>query len=43
MLRQKKWEEARTIYSEMAKETNVLILSERLRYAVLLTHLGRER
>ncbi len=40
LLRQKKWEEARTAYSEMAKETNVLILNERLRYAVLLTYLG---
>lgn len=40
LLRQKKWEEARKIYSEMARETNILILSERLRYALLLTYLG---
>ncbi len=40
LLRQKKWEEARTVFSEMARETNILILSERLRYGILLTYLG---
>ncbi|MEP6821312.1 MAG: tetratricopeptide repeat protein [Chthoniobacterales bacterium] len=40
LLRQKKWEDARAIYGAMEKETNVLILNERLRYAILLTFLG---
>lgn len=40
LLRQKKWEEARTVYAEILKDTNLVISSERLRYAILLTHLG---
>jgi len=39
-LRQRKWEEARAAYGTVIKRTNILILDERLRYAVLLTYLG---
>ncbi|MGI8438548.1 MAG: tetratricopeptide repeat protein [Chthoniobacterales bacterium] len=40
LFRQKKWAEARTVYQETLKQTNVLILNERLRYGILLTYLG---
>ncbi len=40
LLRMGKWAEARETYEEMMKKTNILILNERLRYAVLLTYLG---
>ena len=40
LLRQGKWEEARTAYEPLLKGTNILILSERLRYAILLCYLG---
>jgi tetratricopeptide (TPR) repeat protein len=40
LLRQRKWEEARSAYEELLKTTNVLTLNERLRYAILLTYLG---
>ena len=40
LLREQKWEEARTAYETLKQATNVLILNERLRYAILLTYLG---
>jgi tetratricopeptide (TPR) repeat protein len=40
LLRQKKWEEARAVYEGANKGTNILILSERLRYGILLCYLG---
>ncbi len=39
-LRQKKYSEAREIYSKLATETNVLISNERVRYGLLLSALG---
>ena len=39
-LRQGKWAEAREVYQEVMKLSNVLMVHERLRYAVLLTYLG---
>lgn len=42
LLRQKKWAEARAVYEEVLKKSSILILSERARYAVLLTHLGEK-
>ena len=38
--RQQKWEEARTAYLTGMKETNILILNERYRFAVFMTYLG---
>jgi Tfp pilus assembly protein PilF len=40
-LRQKKFVEARQIYQTLLKETNILMSSERLRFAILLTYLGQ--
>ncbi len=40
LLRQQKWEEARTAYDDVMRETNILISHEKLRFAVLMTHLG---
>ncbi|MEP6808860.1 MAG: tetratricopeptide repeat protein [Chthoniobacterales bacterium] len=40
LLQQKKWGEARALFEEMETKTNILILNERLRYAILLTYLG---
>ncbi len=40
LLRQKKYAEARDIYSKLVAETNVLIASERVRYGLLLAALG---
>jgi predicted negative regulator of RcsB-dependent stress response len=40
LLRQQKWEEARVAYDLVMRETNVLISHEKLRFAVLITHLG---
>jgi tetratricopeptide (TPR) repeat protein len=40
LLRQGKWEEARGAYEPLLKSTNILILSERIRYALLMTYLG---
>jgi tetratricopeptide (TPR) repeat protein len=40
LLRQGNWEEARGAYELMLKGTNVLMVFERLRYAILLTYLG---
>ena len=39
-LRQGKWAEAREVYQEVMKLSNVLMVHERLRYGVLLTYLG---
>jgi tetratricopeptide (TPR) repeat protein len=39
-LRQKNWQEARSSYETVNKGTNILILSERLRYGILLSCLG---
>jgi len=39
-LRQQKWTEARAAYELAMKSTNILVLSERLRYAILITYLG---
>lgn len=39
-LRQKKYAEAREIYSKLGAETNVLISNERVRYGLLLSALG---
>ena len=41
-LRQKKWEEARAAYAEVLRVTNMIILSERLSYGILLTHLAEK-
>ena len=41
-LRQKKWEEARAAYTELLRVTNMIILSERLSYGILLTHLAEK-
>ncbi len=40
LLREKKYAEAREIYAKLAKETNVLISNERVRYGLLLSALG---
>ena len=40
LLRQQKWEEARAAYDVVMRETNILISHEKLRFAVLMTHLG---
>ena len=40
LLRQQKWEEARGAYDVVMRETNILISHEKLRFAVLMTHLG---
>ena len=40
LLRQQKWEEARAAYDLVMQETNILISHEKLRFAVLMTHLG---
>lgn len=40
LLRQQKWEEARANYDVVMRETNILISHEKLRFAVLMTHLG---
>jgi tetratricopeptide (TPR) repeat protein len=40
LLRQKKFAEAREIYRQLLKETNILMSNERLRFAILLTYLG---
>lgn len=40
LMRQKKWEEARVVYEEMMRQTNVFVLNERLRYAIFCTYLG---
>ncbi len=40
LLRQKQYAQAREIFETLLKETNILFLNERLRYAVLLTYLG---
>jgi len=39
-LRQGKWAEAREVYQEVMRRSNVLMVHERLRYGVLLTYLG---
>ena len=41
-LRQKKWEEARDVYAEVLRATNIIILEERVSYGVLLTHLAEK-
>ena len=41
-LRQKKWAEARAAYAEVLRVTNMVILSERLSYGILLTHLAEK-
>jgi tetratricopeptide (TPR) repeat protein len=41
-LRQKQYAEAREVYETLLKETNIIISSERLRYAILLTYLGEK-
>ncbi len=40
LLRSGKWAEAREVYQQVMQKTNILILNERLRYAILLTFLG---
>lgn len=40
LLRQKKFQEARVVYEALLKETNIAPLNERLRFSVLITHLG---
>jgi tetratricopeptide (TPR) repeat protein len=42
LLRQKQYPEARGVYETLLKETNIIISSERLRYAILLTYLGEK-
>ncbi|GEM_PF-1404072 len=43
LLREKKFDEARDLYRGLLKETNILVSSERLRYAILLTYLGEQK
>jgi len=38
--RQQKWEEARAAYQAAAKETNILLTMERLRFGIFMTYLG---
>jgi len=40
--RQRKWPEARAAYETALKGTNILMLNERLRFAILMTHLGEK-
>ncbi|MDQ6654906.1 MAG: tetratricopeptide repeat protein [Verrucomicrobiota bacterium] len=40
LFRQGKWEEARTTYSDLTRDTNILIYFERLRYGVLVSSLA---
>ncbi len=40
LLRQGKWEEARTTYADLTRETNILIYFERLRYGMLIANLA---
>ena len=40
LLRQQKWEEACAAYDVVMRETNILISHEKLRFGVLMTHLG---
>ena len=42
LLRQGKWEEARDVYQTAAKETNILMHHERLRFATLMSYLGQK-
>ena len=42
LLRAKKWAEARAAYEKVMADTNILILHERMRYAILLTFLGEK-
>jgi tetratricopeptide (TPR) repeat protein len=42
LFRQKQYAEARGVYETLLKETNIIISSERLRYAILLTYLGEK-
>lgn len=39
-LRQGKWAEARDTYESLLKETDILAVNERMRYAIFLTYLG---
>ena len=41
-LRQKKWDEARDVYAEVLRATNIIILEERVSYGVLLSHLAEK-
>ena len=41
LFRQQKWEEARAAYDAVLKDTNILMLHERFRFAVLMTHLAQ--
>jgi tetratricopeptide (TPR) repeat protein len=43
LLRAKRWEEARDAYLEAARKTNILTFNERIRYAIMLTHMGQNR
>ena len=38
--RQQKWDEARDAYRGALKETNILVINERLRFGVFITYLG---
>lgn len=40
LLRQKKFQEARDAYEVLLKDTKIALLSERLRFAILITYLG---
>ncbi|CAN5238128.1 hypothetical protein BH20VER2_BH20VER2_03050 [soil metagenome] len=42
LLRAKKWEEARAEYIEVIRSTNILKHNERLRFGILMTHLGAQ-
>jgi tetratricopeptide (TPR) repeat protein len=42
LMRQKKFEEARAAYQALLHETNILVSSERLRFAVMLAYLGEK-
>jgi tetratricopeptide (TPR) repeat protein len=43
LLRAKRWEQARDAYLEAARKTNILTYNERVRYAIMLTHMGENR
>ena len=42
LLRRKQYPQARGVYETLLKETNVVISSERLRYAILLSYIGEK-
>jgi len=40
LLRQGKWQEARALYADLMKQTNILMFNERLRYGMLIASLA---